>query len=462
MTKRYDVIIIGAGPAGYPCAIRLGQLNRKVLVIESKLLGGLCLNWGCIPTKALSYAAEMTDTFAKAKRMGYKIKSEGIDIEQLKTWKDTVVKRLRTGIGFLFKSHDIEYISGFGKLVSEQEVEVRSSDSTTIYEADNIVVATGTTVTALPGIDFDHELIIDTDDALALRDIPRRMLVIGAGASGSEMATIYARLGSDVTVVEMMEQILPGMDRELCGSLMKILQKSGIKIQLKSLVTDVKKANRQLTVVIKGEKQTTDVFDKVLVTVGRRPDDSAFKDISLKTDSKGFVVVNDTLRTNCKSVFAIGDIVGAPLLAHKATKQGITLAEIICGLEEKLHVQSIPSCVFTLPPLSSVGLTEEQAREKCDKIRIGRFPFRALGKAVAMAETEGMVKIIGDEDGTLLGVHILGAESPSLIGEGIIAIDRNVKVEELAASIHPHPTLTEAVAEAAENFYKKAIHIQNK
>lgn len=458
---KYDVIIIGAGPGGYPCAIRLAQLGKKVLVIEKKQIGGLCLNWGCIPTKALSYAAEMTDTFKKAQRMGFKVTSAGLDLDQLRKWKEMTVKRLRSGVEFLFKSYNIEVISDFGKLISQHQVRVGTGNGS-VYEAEHIVIATGTEVFPLPGIDFDHLSIIDTNDALELESIPRRMLVIGAGASGLEMATIYARLGSHVTVVEMMEQILPGMESELCATLFKIIQKSGIKVHLGSTVSGIERKNSELMITIQGKTETTDAFDTVLVTVGRKPDHRAFEEVGVKTDERGFVVVNDQLQTNLDSVYAIGDITGAPLLAHKATKQGIVLAEIICGLEEKLHVQSIPSCVFTIPPLSSVGLTEAQAREKGHKIKIGRFPFRASGKAVAMGETEGMVKIIGDEDGTLLGMHILGAESPSLIGEGIIAIDHSMTVADLATSVHPHPTLTEAIAEAAENFYKKAIHIQNK
>ena len=458
---KYDVIIIGAGPGGYPCAIRCAQLGKKVLVIEKKEIGGLCLNWGCIPTKALSYAAEMTDMFKKAQRMGFRITQAGLDIDQLCKWKDTTVRRLRGGVEFLFKSHDIEVIKDFGELISEHEVRV-GRDKGAVHNAEHIVIATGTEVSALPGIEFDHASIIDTDDALALKSIPKRMLVIGAGASGLEMATIYARLGSNVTVVEMMEQILPGMDSELCATLFKIIQKSGIKIHLGSTVASIERKNGELEITIQGKEQTTDVFDTVLVTVGRKPDHRAFEKIGLATDERGFVAINDRLQTNLASVFAIGDITGVPLLAHRATKQGVVLAEIICGLEEKLHVRSIPSCVFTIPPLSSVGLTETQARERGHSVRIGRFPFRALGKAVAMGETEGMVKIVGEDDGTLLGVHILGAESPSLIGEGIIAVDHSINVSDLAASIHPHPTLTEAIGEAAENFYKKAIHIQNR
>ena len=462
MDTKYDAIIIGAGPGGYPCGIRLGQLHKKVLVIEAKYLGGLCLNLGCIPTKALSYAAEMTDNFKKAKRMGFNIDLQGFDINIMKNWKQGVVKRLRTGIEFLFKSNNIEWKHGIAKVISEHEVQVNTEGDKQIFEAEYIVIATGTDVTALPGLDFDGKYIINTDHALELEEIPEDLLVIGAGASGLEMATIYARLGSNVTVVEIMEQILPGMEIELCENLCKILKKSGIAIYLNSQVTGYEiKDSRIETAIKKPEGETKEIFDKILVTVGRRAQNTAFKDMDIKTDKKGYIIVDKNLKTNIKNIFAIGDIIGAPLLAHKATKQGIAVAEIISGSKQNVQIGAIPSCVFTIPPLSSVGLTEKQALDKGYNVKVGRFPYCASGKALAMGESQGLVKIVGDENGKLLGLHILGAESSSLIGEGIIAIDKGLLVSDIAESIHPHPTLTEIIQEAAENFYKKAIHGPN-
>ncbi|UCG91848.1 MAG: FAD-dependent oxidoreductase, partial [candidate division WOR-3 bacterium] len=272
MSTRYDVIVIGAGPGGYPCAIRLGQLKKRVLVIEAKFLGGLCLNWGCIPTKALSFAAEMTDNFKKAQRMGFKIESSGLDIDVLRNWKEGVVKRLRSGIEFLFKSVGIEWKQGYATIVSPNRVEVENAGSKEVFEGENIIIATGTEVIPLPGLNFDGNYIINTDDALELREIPKHLLVVGAGASGLEMATIYARLGSSVTVVEIMEQILPGMEHELCDHLYKILKKSGIEIYLDSQVTGYeKKYNRLEVTVKKPEGEIREMHDKILVTVGRRP-----------------------------------------------------------------------------------------------------------------------------------------------------------------------------------------------
>jgi dihydrolipoamide dehydrogenase len=461
--NKYDVVVIGAGPAGYPCAIRLGQLNKKVLVIEGKLVGGLCLNWGCIPTKALSFAAEMVDSFEKAKRMGFDVTMNGYDLDRVRGWKEAIVKRLRSGVEYLFKANNVEWRKGRARVVAGHNVQIEQEGGTERVEADNIVLATGTEVIPLPGLDFDHEHIIDTDDALELRDVPKRLLVIGAGASGLEMATIYSRLGSKVTIIEMMEQILPGMETELCEALQKIIKKSGIALSLQSQVSGYEAKEDGLYVSIKTSGEVRQEFcDKILVSVGRRPLTRAFEDVGVELDTKGYVKVDTSLKTSVDNIYAIGDITGPPLLAHKATKQGVLVAEIISGHKKAGEKNAVPSCVFTIPPLSAVGLTEAQAVAAGHKVAIGRFPYRALGKAVSLGETEGMVKIIGDEDGKILGIHILGVQSPNLIGEAVLAVDRGLNIADIAGSIHPHPTLTEAMQEAAENFFKKAIHIVNK
>jgi dihydrolipoamide dehydrogenase len=463
MNDTYDVIVIGAGPGGYPCAIRLAQLGKNVLVVEAKYLGGLCLNWGCIPTKALSYAAEITDNFKKAKRLGFTVPECECNIITLRNWKEGVVKRLRAGVEYLFREHGIHWKQGRARLSSDHEVEIEEDGKKHVCRADTIVIATGTEVTSLPGFTFDGQYIIDTDEALEIQELPKNFLIIGAGVSGLEMAVIYSRLGSAVTVVEIMGQILPGMDHEMCEHLMKIMKKSGIEIYVSSQVTGHTRNEHTVEATIKTpDTQLQKSFDKVLVAVGRRPLPTAFQNIDIATDKKGYIIIDDTLRTSVENIFAIGDVVGPPLLAHKATHQGIICAEIISGAAKKLRSQSIPSCVFTLPPLSSVGYTENEARTQGYNVRIGRFPYRASGKALTMSETEGFVKIIGDEKGRLLGIHILGAESPSLIGEGTLALDKGMLVEDIANVIHPHPTLTETIQEAAENFYKKAIHVVNK
>ncbi|MEO0185658.1 MAG: dihydrolipoyl dehydrogenase [candidate division WOR-3 bacterium] len=462
MNSRYDVVIIGAGPGGYPCAIRLGQLKKKVLVVESGELGGVCLNRGCIPTKALSFAVEIIENLQKAQKIGIQIENKGVDLQALRNHTETVVKKLRAGIEYLFKNNNVQWKKAKAKIVSEHKVELENNGTVENIEAENIIIATGTEIIALPGFEFDAKYITNTDDALKLNDIPEKLLVVGAGACGLELATIYASLGSKVKVVEIMDQILPGMETELCENLYKILKKKGIDVLLKSTVQSYRIEDNELKVGIRGpESAFIEEFDRILVTVGRKPTDYAFKNLGIEVDKKGYILVDDAYRTNIKNIFAIGDIIGPPLLAHKATKQGIEVAEIIAGLYDTKKYHTIPSCVFTIPPLSSVGLTEKEAIEKGFKIKIGKFPYRACGKALSMLETEGMVKIVAEEDGKILGVHILGAESPSLIGEGILALDKNLKVNDIAEIIHPHPTLCEIIGEAAENFYKKAIHIIN-
>ncbi len=462
MNNKYDVAIIGAGPGGYPCAIRLGQLNKKVLVIESKELGGVCLNRGCIPTKALSFATELSDNLKKAEKVGFKIQNQGIDLSVLRNHTEGVVKKLRAGIEYLFKSNNVIWKKAKAKILSEHKIELTNDGTSDQIEAENIVIATGTEIIPLPGFEFDGKFITNTDDALQLNDVPQNLLVVGAGVCGLELATIYASLGSKVKVIEIMEQILPGMETELCEQLFKILKKRGIEIILDSTVCSHKILNGKVLVEIKSQNNIiSDTFDRILITVGRRPTDYAFKELGLEIDKKGYIVIDDSYRTSIKNIFAIGDITGPPLLAHKATKQGIEVAEIIAGLDNTKKMHSIPACVFTIPTFSSVGLTEKEAINQGYKIKIGRFPYRASGKALSMLETEGLVKIIAEEDGRILGIHILGAESPSLIGEAILAIDKHLKVSDLAEIIHPHPTLSEIMGEAAENFYKKAIHIIN-
>lgn len=454
--------VIGAGPGGYPCAIRLGQLKKNVLVFESSELGGVCLNRGCIPTKALSFAAELLENFQKAQKIGLKVKNNGVDLQALRDHTESVVKRLRAGIEYLFKNNNVQWKKAKARIVSEHKIELESNGASEYIEAENIVIATGTEITALPGFEFDGKFITNTDDALKLNDIPEKLLVVGAGACGLELATIYAGLGSKVKVVEIMEQILPGMETELCENLYKILKRYGIEILLKSTVQGYRVENNRIKVDIKGPESTgTEEFDRILITVGRKPTEFAFKNLGLEVDKKGYIIVDNTYRTSIKNIFAIGDIIGPPLLAHKATKQGIEVAEIIAGIYDTKKSHNIPSCVFTIPPLSSVGLTEKEAVEKGFKVKTGRFPYRASGKALSMLEAEGMVKIVAEENGKILGVHILGVESPSLIGEGILALDKDLKVGDLAEIIHPHPTLSEIIGEAAENFYKKAIHIIN-
>jgi dihydrolipoamide dehydrogenase len=462
LSNKYDVIVIGAGSAGYPCAIRLGQLKRKVLVVEEKELGGLCLNWGCIPTKALLFAAELTDQIEKAKRIGLRVENQGFDLDALRNWKEGISKRLRSGVSYLFKHSGVQYMPGRARVISDHKVEVVREAKTEIVEAEHIVLATGTEVIPLPGFNFDGRYVTHTDHALALTDIPSALLVIGAGAAGLEMATVFSRLGSKVTVVEIMSQILPGMESELCEALRQILQKSGLDILLNSSVSSYRIEGGKVEASIQRPgAEIAGTFDRILVTVGRRPVPTVIKDAQPDVDDKGYIAVNADCRTSIGNIFAIGDVTGPPLLAHKATFQGVRCAEAIAGMPSADRPPAIPSCVFTLPSLSSVGMTESEAKAKGYRVKIGRFPFRLSGKALAMDEPEGMVKLIADDQDRIIGVHILGVESTSLIGEGVLAVDRGLTAGDIASAVHPHPTLSEILMEAAATILKKSINIVN-
>ena len=465
-TEKYDVIVIGAGPGGYACAIRLGQLKRKVLVVEKAKVGGLCLNWGCIPTKALTHVLEVAERVKHLKSAGMTVANLRIDPAALCRWKNGVVTKLTKGIEYLFKSNGVNWIQALAEMPSPKQVLIKKPNGeTSLLNADFVVIATGTEASNLPGLVIDHKDIIGTDEALELTDIPPNLLVVGAGASGLELGTIYSRLGSKVTVVEIMDQILPGMDREMVTALHQALTRQGIEIIVNSTVAQVdKKARLQVRIVNQKDKAGVDrEFDRILLTVGRKPLAAGIDNVGLKKSERGFIKVDDRLKTNLDNIFAIGDVVGPPLLAHKASRQGIIVAEIIAGHKISYDIKAMPGCIFTDPPLASVGATEEQLRREGANIKIGKFPFAASGKAAAMAENVGLVKIIGDAgSGKLLGMHILGPEAPSLIGEGVLAIEQGMKVSDIAEAVHPHPTLSEAVMEAAENFFGKAIHIVNK
>lgn len=459
-TEKYDVIVVGAGFGGYPCAIRLAQLKKKVLIIEARELGGVCLNWGCIPTKSLLSAAQLRDDFNRSRRFGFRFEDPVLDLTALRQWQEGIVRRLRKAVAMQLDRAGVKIILGEARISGDRRIEVCGSNGSEIFEFDALVVATGTEIADLPGFDFDDKYVINTDQALQLTNIPGSLLVVGAGASGLEMATIYSRLGSRVTVVEIMDQILPGMDTELCTALFKILQKSGIEIFLQSSISDFQIENGMLKVHLKVAGQLkAETFERMLVTVGRRPNHRLFGAWRPDLDHRGYIITQIDGRTSIPGIFSVGDIAGPPLLAHKAMYQGVRCAETIAGRPRSDRVSAVPSCVFTLPSLSAVGLTENEARARGIEVRVGRCPFLVSGKAVTMGEAEGLTKIVSDPQGRILGVHILGAESSSLIGEAVLAVNQGMFAEDLVSAMHPHPTLTETILEAAEQLLNKSIHL---
>lgn len=462
----YDVIIMGAGPGGYVSAIRLGQLGKRVLVVEKKYLGGVCLNEGCIPAKALIHASHLREKLSYARReMGLIVNDESYDIQKLRSWKDRAVERLKKGIETLFKNYKIDYVKGEGCLLDKNSVEVRLQDEKRVFTADFIIIATGSRPLLLPGFEIDEKLVWTSTQAIFLTKIPSKLLILGAGAIGLEFAYVYKNLGSEVEIYEMMPQILPGTDREMAEELRKILSRKGIKIFLNAKAAGVERRENSVDLIVEidGELERK-AGDTLLIAVGRAPviDGIKAKEIGLKINEKGYIFTDNQMRTSIPNIFAIGDVTGPPFLAHRASKQGIVAAEVIAGLDGKFEPKVIPSVVYTEPQFASVGLSEEEAKEKGMEFSVGKFPFIANGKAVSHGETSGLVKIIGDlKSKKILGIHILGPEASSLIGEGLLAVEMDGDIYKLAESIHPHPSLCEVIMEAGENFFKRAIHIVN-
>ncbi|MBN2380987.1 dihydrolipoyl dehydrogenase [candidate division WOR-3 bacterium] len=463
---KYDVIVIGAGPGGYPAAIRLAQLGKRVLVVEKQAVGGVCLNWGCIPTKALCHAAEIRASTGFFQRIGLGLESSTLEFGKLQQWKESVVTKLVKGVEFLFKSNGVELLKGTAKITGPGRIRVEG-EATQEVEADAMIVATGSAPTPLPAIEPDDRNILYAERALFFKSVPQSMLVIGAGATGLEMATIYNAFGTRITLVEILDQPSPGLDKELATNLEKLLAKQGIDLHLRSKVIGLDHGYTNMRVKIESNQgeTTSKEVEKVLLAVGRRPltDDLWADSIGIDTDSKGFIKVNERLETSVPGIYAIGDVTGPPLLAHRATRQGIVAAEVIAGDKAAAYdPAAMPSCIFTIPPAASVGLSEEQATAKGLDIEIGRFPYSALGRAAALGERDGFVKIIAEKgSGRLLGMHVLGVGADLVIGEGIMGLEMVASIEDIGSSVHPHPTLLEAVMEAAENVRKRAIHIKN-
>ncbi len=457
---RYDLVILGAGPGGYVAAIRAGQLGLKTLVVERWKVGGVCLNVGCIPTKALLHAAHTVATARSSGKIGIRAEVD-IDLAKLNAWKERVVSRLVKGVEFLFKKNGVELLRGEGKLVPPNGVEVTTERGKVTVEGRKIVLATGSRPRYLKGLERDGERIWDSNDAVALREVPRSLLVVGAGAVGLEFAYIYRHLGSErVVVVDIMDQVLPGTDREMANLYVRVLKREGIEVRLE---TTVKAVEGDGTVVLSSKDgEVVERYDKVLVAVGRVPNTEFLRDTGIRLDGKGFVPVDDRLRTNLPDVLAIGDITPGPMLAHRAQREGVLAAEVAAGLDVKRTWRYVPAVVYTYPEYATVGLTEERAKEMGYDVAVGRFPLSASGRAQALGGVEGAVKVVAEKgSGRLLGVHILAPEASSLVSEATLALEEGATVEDIERVIHPHPTISEAFMEAAANVLKKAIHIVN-
>ncbi|MDP9018554.1 MAG: dihydrolipoyl dehydrogenase [Candidatus Eremiobacteraeota bacterium] len=466
-----DAIVIGAGPGGYHAAIRLGQLGKSVVCIDRDEVGGVCLNWGCIPTKALLHVGEISRQISHADAIGLKVKGVEIDREGIAKFKTDVVNSNVGGVKTLFKANNVTFAYGQAAFKSAKQVTVKGKDgnSETYTAKDAVVIATGSAPIDVKAWPRDGETIISSDDAVQMKRIPKNMLVIGGGVIGLEFATVYTRLGAKVLVIEALGQILTGTDSEIGKTMMRILKKQGVEIMLNTKVGNLQKDSKNVKATFNGEgtanKDETREYDMVLVAVGRRPitDGLNLEASGLTVDEKGFLAVDAQLRTKVPGIFAIGDVTGQPMLAHRAMKQGVIAAEVIGGSKSAAFDPiAIPNCVYTDPEVATIGLSEEEAKAAGYTVRIGKFPIAASGRARTMNESDGMIKLVGDaKTDLLLGMHIVSPQAESLIGEGVIALEMGATMEDIGLSIHPHPTLTEGIMDAAEAAHGKAIHIVN-
>jgi len=462
----FDLIVIGGGPGGYVCAIRAAQLGLKTACVESRgTLGGTCLNVGCIPSKSL---LNLSENFNKAKKdfnkQGIEIEGIKLNIEKMMSNKNKSVQVLTKGVEFLFKKNKVTYIKGKGVLFSKNDIVVYENNKRTSYKAKNIVIATGSAVVSLPGIEIDEKNIISSTGALSLNEVPKKLAVIGGGYIGLEMGSVWSRLGSEVTVIEYLDHITPGMDREISDEFKKILTKQGIKFKMESKVNSVKTNGTGILINftdVKTSKAESLEFDKVLVSVGRKPYTEGLNltKVGIKKDSKGRIEVNSKLQTSIKNIYAIGDVIKGPMLAHKAEEEGIAVAEILAGQSGHVNYDVIPGVIYTSPEVATVGKTEEQLKEEKKSYKVGKFPFLANSRAKVNNETDGFVKILADsETDKVLGVHIIGPHCGDMIAEMALAMEFGASSEDIARTCHAHPTHTEAIKEAALAVDKRPIH----
>jgi len=463
----YDLIVIGTGPGGYVCAIRAAQLGLKVAVVEKdKTFGGTCLNVGCIPSKALLYASELYEEAGhKFETMGIKISSPKLDLPAMQKFKDEGVDGNVKGVAFLFKKNKIDAFTGHGRIAAPGKVEVKGADGKTqTVEARNIVIATGSDIARLKGIEIDEKRIVSSTGALALDKVPGKLLVVGAGVIGLELGSVWRRLGAQVTVVEFLDRILPGMDAEVGKQFQRILQKQGMAFKLSSKVTGIDSAGKSLNATVEpaaGGSPETIEADVALIAIGRVPyTEGLGLDALGVAMERGRVTVDPHFATNVPGIYAIGDVIAGPMLAHKAEDEGIAVAEIIAERAGHVNYDAIPNVIYTYPEVASVGKTEEELKATGIAYNAGKFPFTANGRAKVNRTTEGFVKILADaKTDRVLGVHIVGADAGTMIGEVTLAMEFGASSEDIARTCHAHPTLSEAVKEAALAVDKRAIHM---
>lgn len=453
-----DIGILGGGPAGYVAALRAAQLGAKVVLIEEKELGGVCLNLGCIPTKALLKTSETATVIKRAKEFGIESHMENTNWNISVDRKNRVVKNLKTGLEQLLNAKGVTIIKGRGTVVSGQKLIVEIAEETIEVNCEKLILTTGA-VPLLPAIKgIDLEGVITSNEALSLDVLPEGIVIIGAGVIGLEFASMLSSVGVKVTVIELQDRILPSEDSEVAAELLKIIKRQGVSFKLSASVTEIQKTSEGLSVTYDiGEKSFVQSCDKVLVAVGRKLNSDMFHNLPLNIE-KGAVIVDDSMETNIKGVYAAGDLVGGKLLAHLAFMEGKVAAENALGISSKVKYNAVPACIYTNPEVASVGMTEDEAKQAGISVKVGRFNFRNNGRALTLGEREGFVKVVADQDNTIVGGQILGVNASEMISELTLAITLKAKVNDLADMIHPHPALSEAIWEACGDLLGRAIH----
>ena len=465
MIEKFDSVVIGGGPGGYVCAIRLAQLGQKTACIEARgALGGTCLNIGCIPSKSL---LNLSENFKKAKnfsKLGIETGDVKLNLDKMMKNKDKAVSILTKGVEFLFKKNKVTYLKGFGSFISEKKILVKDEDGKKReIEAKNIIIATGSEAMPMPNVEFDEKTIVSSTGALSLKEVPKSLVVVGGGYIGLEMGSVWSRLGAEVNVIEFLDHITPGMDREISEEFMKILKKQNIKFHLNRKVTRIKKTKNEVHISTSDKNGDSKDFncDVALISIGRKPFTSNLNlsSAGVKSDEKGRIKIDKKFQTSAKNIYAIGDVIDGPMLAHKAEEEGIAVAEIIAGQSGHVNYDLIPGVIYTTPEVASIGLTEEQLKEKNKSYKIGKFPFMANSRAKAIDEPEGFVKILADKDtDKVLGVHMIGPHVGEMIAEMAVAMEFGASSEDIARTCHAHPTFSEAIKEAALSVEKRQIH----
>ncbi len=465
MADKFQAVVIGGGPGGYVCAIRLAQLGLKTACIESRgSLGGTCLNVGCIPSKSLLNLSEEFHNAQSLSNKGIEIGEVKLNLSKMMKNKDKAVTILTKGVEFLLKKNKVTYFKGTGSFKSKNDIVIKDNDNKeTIIQTENTIIATGSIPVSLPGIEIDEKVIVSSTGALKLEQVPKKMVVVGGGYIGLEMGSVWSRLGSEVHVVEFLDHITPGMDKEISSEFMKILKKQGINFHMQHKVEKIKKSNNNAIVSTLNENGTKKDFecDVVLISVGRKPNTEGLnlQKIGVELDEKQRVKTDKNFKTNQNNIYAIGDVISGPMLAHKAEDEGIAVAENIAGQSGHVNYDTIPGVIYTSPEVASIGKTEEQLKDLKINYKIGKFSFMANSRAKAIDDTEGFVKILADEKtDKVLGAHLIGPHAGELIAEIGIAMEFGASSEDIARTCHAHPTFSEAVKEAALSVEKRAIH----